>query len=65
MKKEKKKQQEELVYPKFEPFYSKQELSDNEVAHHGLFDSSTENYQVSHGKAPWDEYGFSRDGWGI
>lgn len=33
--------------------------------HHGLFEPDTENFQISHGTAPWDEFGWSRDNWTI
>lgn len=55
----------EIVYPKFVPYFSSREVFDEDPVHRGLFDPRDEELQQSHGKAPWDEYGWSRDGWVI
>ncbi len=52
---------ETIVYPKFESFFSRNPVYSSNPHHHGLFDETPE--QISHGTAPWDEYGWSRDGW--
>lgn len=52
-----------VVYLKFIPYYSKEGIKDFNPVHHGLFDETPE--QISHGIAPWDEYGWSRDGWSV
>ena len=53
------------TYHQFEPFYLMQNTPDTNPAHHGLFDDEVDSMQVSHGTAPWDKFGWSRDGWGI
>ncbi|MBR5960986.1 MAG: hypothetical protein IKZ98_08305 [Clostridia bacterium] len=50
-------------YIPFVPFISKDDIVNVEVRCARLFDDTPE--QISHGTAPWDEYGWSRDGWGI
>ncbi len=55
----------EVVYPKFVPYFSNRDVFDEDPVHRGLFDTRDEELQQSHGKAPWDEYGWSRDGWVI
>ena len=59
------KDDKDTVYPEFIPFFSKEGIYNTNPQHHGLFDTETENLQSSHGVAPWDEYGWSRDGWCI
>lgn len=51
---------ETIVYPKFEPFFSKNPVYPSNPHHHGLFDPTPE--QISHGVAPLDKFGWSRDG---
>lgn len=58
-----KEKQEEKEYLSFEPFFSALGMRDDESPIHRLFDETPE--QISHGTAPWDEYGWSRDGWVI
>ena len=50
-----------IVYPEFVPYFSSSENFDEAPVHHGLFDKTPE--QVTNGKAPWDEFGWSRDNW--
>ena len=59
------KDDKDTVYPEFIPFFSKEGTHNTNPHHHGLFDVVAENLQLSHGMAPWDEYGWSRDGWCI
>ena len=54
---------ESTVYPEFVPFFSKDCTASVENKAARLFDDTPE--QTSHGTAPWDEYGWSRDGWVI
>ncbi len=55
-----------IVYPKFEPFFSKEDSTLNEGKITGCFGmDGLPPEQVSSGKAPWDEFGWSRDGWVI
>lgn len=49
-----------IVYPKFKPFFSKNPTYSPNPHHHGLFDPTPE--QISHGVAPLDKFGWSRDG---
>ena len=57
-----KEKQEKKEYLPFEPFYSKSDIYDEGTVHR-LFDETPE--QISHGIAPWDNLGWSRDGWVI
>ena len=52
---------ETTIYSKFELFFSKNPVYSPNPHHHGLFDETPE--QISHGMAPWDDLGWSRDGW--
>jgi len=51
----------DIVYPEFIPYFSKEGIKDCNPVHHGLFDETPE--QISHGTAPGDKFGWSRDGW--
>ena len=51
---------EDIVYPEIKPCYFKGDIIDYRPVHHGLFDETPE--QISHGMAPWDKVGWSRDG---
>lgn len=53
---------EDIVYPKIILYYFNDDIKDYPVRHR-LFDETPE--QVSHGMAPWDKFGWSRDGWVI
>lgn len=53
----------DIVYPELIPYYSKDGIKNYNPVHHGLFDDTPE--QTSHGTAPWDDFGWSRDGWVI
>ena len=59
---DKKKDEKEKEYLPFEPFFSAQGTHDEGTVHR-LFDEMPE--QIPHGTAPWDQYGWSRDGWVI
>lgn len=61
MKDEKKNQEQTKEYLPFVPFFSVPGTHYDESPVHRLFDDTPE--QISHGTAPWDEYGWSRDGW--
>jgi len=53
----------DVVYPEFKPYFSKDGIVDLRPAHHGLFEPEDEELQQSHGRAIWDEFGWSRDKW--
>ncbi len=57
-----KEKQEKKEYLPFEPFYSKSDIYDESTVHR-LFDETPE--QISHGIAPWDNLGWSRNGWSL
>lgn len=48
-------------YLPFVPLFSKEGTVELEVKVSRLFDETPE--QLTHGTAPWDNYGWSRDGW--
>lgn len=50
-------------YHPFVAYYSLNDKDNNETKVARLFDDTPE--QISHGTAPWDQYGWSRDGWVI
>ena len=56
-----------IVYPEFKPFFSNMDVFDLEGGKiTGCFGmDGLPPEQVSSGKAPWDEFGWSRDGWVI
>lgn len=62
MKDKEKDQEQNKKYRPFEPFYSISNRPDESPAHR-LFDDTPE--QISHGTAPWDNLGWSRDGWSL
>ncbi len=54
-----------IVYPVFRPYFSGDDNStkvlNEDLMPGGLFDATPE--QISNGKATWDQFGWSRDGW--
>ena len=55
------KREGENGYLSFVPYFSNDALDIVEKRTSRLFDDTSE--QISHGKASWDDLGWSRDGW--
>ena len=53
----------DIVYPEIKPYFSKDGIIDFHPVHHGLFELEDEELQQSHGRAVWDDFGWSRDRW--